>query len=252
MSALKFRMKPSYDCFGKVLSDNAFVWASKCIGGRHAVEEFVSCGVRPLAAGVNFEQVKVSLTPISKLKVPLPRFLLSHEDDVDGVKFLARVEQEARVIVGSYTRTEHKACIAGLQNNGRLNRVRELTGVAYGPRPVPVSTEVLKKRKADATRKVLAKCPKVPKKKRTETTKVTVAQVKSGLKRSSDADISSAKSAKLSKNIIPCAIAFAAAERFRPEARSSKSVSGASGSKADGGGPGSKTVAGAKKGYHVH
>jgi hypothetical protein len=55
-----------------------------------------------LAAGVNFEQVKVGLTPISKLKVPLPRFPLSHKDDEDDAKFLARVEQEARVIVGSY------------------------------------------------------------------------------------------------------------------------------------------------------
>jgi hypothetical protein len=110
--------------------------------------------------------VKVCLTPISKLKVPLPRFPLSREDDVDDVMFMARVEQEAIVIVGSYTRTEHKACIAGLQNNDRLNCVLKLVGVAYGPRLVPVSAEVLKKRKADATGKVLAKCPKVPEKKR--------------------------------------------------------------------------------------
>jgi hypothetical protein len=56
MSALKFCTKPSYDCSGKELSDNAFVWASKCIRGRHVVEEFVSCGVQPLAAGVNFDK----------------------------------------------------------------------------------------------------------------------------------------------------------------------------------------------------
>jgi hypothetical protein len=89
MSTIKFCTKPSYDCFGEDLSDGAFVWASKCIGARDVVEEFMSCGVWPLAAAVNFEQVKVGLTPISKLKVPLPRFPLSHEDDV---KFLTRVE----------------------------------------------------------------------------------------------------------------------------------------------------------------
>jgi hypothetical protein len=89
MSTIKFCTKPSYDCSGEDLSDGAFVWASKCIGGRDAVEEFMSCGVWPLATAVNFEQVRVSLTPISKLKVPLLRFPLSHEDDV---KFLARVE----------------------------------------------------------------------------------------------------------------------------------------------------------------
>jgi hypothetical protein len=167
----------------------------------------VSCGVWPLAAGVGFKQVKVSLTPISKLKVPLPRFPLSHKDDEDDAGFLARVEQEARVIVGSYTSTEHEACIASLPNNGRLNHALKLAGVAYGPRQVPVSTEVLKKRKADATGKVLANCPKVHEKKRMEPMKVVAAHAKGGLKRSSDADISSAKSVKLSKSVIPHAIA---------------------------------------------
>jgi hypothetical protein len=101
------------------------------------------------------------------------------------------------VIVGSYMRTEHKACITGLRNNSRLNYVLELTGVASRPCPVPVSTEVLKKRKADATGKVLAKRLKAPEKKRAEIAKVVVAQVKGGLKRSSDTNITLAKSTKL-------------------------------------------------------
>jgi hypothetical protein len=84
------------------------------------------------------------------VKVPLPRFPISHEDDEDDSKFLARVEQEARVVVGSYTCTEHKACLTGLQNNSHLNHVLELVRVAYGPRPVPISTEVLKKSSAKA------------------------------------------------------------------------------------------------------
>jgi hypothetical protein len=211
------------------------------------VEEFVSCGVWPLAASVNSEQVKVNLTPISKLKVPLPRFSLSREDDEDDVKFLAWVEQEARVIVGSYMCMEHDTCIAGLQNNDRLNRVLKLTGVAYGPRPVPISVEVLKKRKADATGKVLVKHLKASEKKKVETTKVAAVQVKGGLKRLSDTDISSAKSGKLSKNTVPCAIGFVATTRITPEACSSKNVFGALGSKAGGGGPSSKTVASGKK-----
>jgi hypothetical protein len=70
MSALRFHTKPPFDCPGDDLSDVAFIQASQCIGGRDAVEEFVSCGVWPLAAGVNFEQVKVGVTPVSKLKVP--------------------------------------------------------------------------------------------------------------------------------------------------------------------------------------
>jgi hypothetical protein len=61
--------------------------------------------------------------------VPLPRFSLSREDDTH---FLVRVEQESRNIVGSYTRTEHKACIASLPNNSRLNLVLEVVGWLMG------------------------------------------------------------------------------------------------------------------------
>jgi hypothetical protein len=60
--------------------------------------------------------------------------------------------------------------------------VLQLAGVAYGPHPVPVFTEVLKKRKEDATRKVLAKRPKAHEKKGTESAKDPAACVKSGLK----------------------------------------------------------------------
>jgi hypothetical protein len=114
MSTLKFHMKPYFKCHHDDLSNEAFIWASKCIGGRDAVEEFVCCGVWPQAIGVNFEHVKVRETLVSKLKVPLPRFPLRRKDDEYDTEFLARVEQEARVIVGSYTRMEHEACIFGL------------------------------------------------------------------------------------------------------------------------------------------
>jgi hypothetical protein len=80
--------------------------------------------------------------------------------------------------------------------------VLELTGVAYGPHLVPVSTDLLKNWKEDATAKLLVKRLKAPEKKRVETTKVIVAQVKGGMKRWSDRDITLAKFVKLSKNIV--------------------------------------------------
>jgi hypothetical protein len=219
------------------------------------VEEFVSCGVWPLAVGVDFEQVKVGEMLVSKLKVSLPIFPLCREDGEDDVQFLVRVDQEARVTVGRYTCTKHEACVAGLRNNGRLNRVFELTGVPYGPRPAPVSAEVFKKRKVDAAEKVLAKCLKepekrkgatakvaavpkkriveivkitvAPEKRKTEPTKVTVTQVKGGFKWSSDKDIASAKSTKPSKNIVPRVIASVAVTCITLETRGSNNVSGA-------------------------
>jgi hypothetical protein len=58
--------------------------------------------------------------------------------------------------VGTYTRSEYDACIAGLNNKGCLNCVLELARVAYGPLPVTgfdAFTEALKKRKTDSLRK---------------------------------------------------------------------------------------------------
>jgi hypothetical protein len=173
MSPLNFRTKPSVPDSAQDLSDDAFIWASQNIGGRDAVEEFVSCGVWPLCASVDFEQVKVDLTPVSQLKVPLPHFPLRHENEEGDLQFMARVEQGIRNIVGGYTCMEHEACIASLLNNDCLNHVLKVVGVGYGPCPVPISTEVLKKRKADAAAKVLAKRPKLVEKKSVGLVKVS-------------------------------------------------------------------------------
>jgi hypothetical protein len=179
MSALNFRMEPSISYSAQGLSDDAFIWASQNIGGRDTVEVFVPCGIWPLSAGVDFEHVKVDLTLVSQLKVPLPNFPMRHKDDV---RFLARVKQEARNIVGGYTRMEHKACIASLPNNDRLNHVLEVMGVGYGSRPMPVSAEVLKKRKAEAAVKVSGKHPKVAEKKVAIPTKVSGSHASAGSK----------------------------------------------------------------------
>jgi hypothetical protein len=112
MSGLRFHTEPPFDCPDDDLSDAAFVWASKFIGDQDAMEEFVACSVWSLGAGVNVDQVSVGVTPVSKLKVPLPNFVASHKDGEDDVKFLVRVESDAKVIVGSYTRPEHDACVA--------------------------------------------------------------------------------------------------------------------------------------------
>jgi hypothetical protein len=124
------------------------------------VEEFVACGMHPLPAGVGFDKVANLVTPVSKLKVHLPKFVVVHKDDKDDVQFLTRVELEAEGIMGSYTRLEHEACAVRLRNGGRLNRVFELVEVAYGPRSEPGTeefTEASKKRKMDAAGKNLSK-----------------------------------------------------------------------------------------------
>jgi hypothetical protein len=109
------------------------------------------------------------------------------EDGEDDAQLLARVEQEARNIMGSYTHAEHKARVASLLNNGHLNCIVEVAGVSYGPRPVPVSAEVLKKRKVDAAAKVFGKHLKVTEKKSAMPVKVSGSRVSVGSKRPSSA-----------------------------------------------------------------
>jgi hypothetical protein len=239
MSTLNFPMKPSIQDSVEDLSDDAFLWACKNIGGRDAVEEFMSCGIWLLSAGVDFEHVKVGVTPASQLTVLLPSFPLSCED---GVKLIVRVEQEARNIMGGYVHAEHEACTTSLPNNGRLNRVLEVVGVAYGSCPLPVSAEVLKKREADAIAKVLAKRPKVTEKKGAGLAKVSGLHASGGSKWPSGADIPPAKSAKLSKGIVPRAITSAATTCIMPEMCISKVSAGAGGAKGGGRHLGCKTV----------
>jgi hypothetical protein len=219
MSALNFHMKPISSDTAQDLNDDAFVWASQNIGGRDAVEEFLSCGVWLLSAGVYFEHVKVDFTPVSRLKIPLPNFPLRCEGEKDGVRFPTRVEQEARNIVGAYTRAEHEASLASIPNNGRLSHVLRLTGVSYGSHPVPVSAEVLKKKKADVVAKVSGKHPKVAEKKIALVVKISGLSVDAGSRRPSGGDVLPVKSMKLSKGVIPRAIAKAVATRIMPEMR---------------------------------
>jgi hypothetical protein len=116
---LDFRTEPPFYCADDDSGDATFVEATKFIGGRDTMEEFVAYGMQPLAADVGFKKIGTFTTPESELRVPLPWFLAVHKDDEDDMKFLARVELEAEGIVGSYTRPERDACITNMCNRGR-------------------------------------------------------------------------------------------------------------------------------------
>jgi hypothetical protein len=139
------------------------------------VEEFIACDMYPLVAGVSFDRLTTCVTPVSKLKVPLKKFVAVRKDnDEDDIQFLARVELEVEGIVGSCTKPEHDAFLSHVHNRGQLNHIFELAGVAYGPWPMPGTkefTEAAKKKGLDAAGKNPIKHPKVAGKKKMETTK---------------------------------------------------------------------------------
>jgi hypothetical protein len=100
-------------CADEDSGDIAFIHATKFIRGRDAMEEFLACGMYPLVADAGFDRVATRTMPISKLKVPLPKFMAVRKDDDEGdVQFLEMVELEAEGIVGSYTKPEHDAFLA--------------------------------------------------------------------------------------------------------------------------------------------
>jgi hypothetical protein len=90
-------------------------------------------------------------------------------------------------------------------------------GVSYGPRPVPILAEVLKKRKADAAAKVLGKHPKVAEKKIALAMKISGSRTGASFKRPSGGNILPVKSTKLSKGAIPRTIGSAATTHVMSE-----------------------------------
>jgi hypothetical protein len=66
--------------------DAAFVRATKFIRGRDAVEEFVACGMHPLAVVVGFNKVATLMTLALRLRVPLPKYDAVYKEDEDLFK----------------------------------------------------------------------------------------------------------------------------------------------------------------------
>jgi hypothetical protein len=52
MSALDFAVEPSFECANDNASDVTFVNATRSIGSRDAVEEYLACGLLPLSTSV--------------------------------------------------------------------------------------------------------------------------------------------------------------------------------------------------------
>jgi hypothetical protein len=127
MRVLDYTVERDVECLDNNVNGVAFVLTTATIGGRDAVKEFLACGMCPLASD----------------------------------HFLAKVETDAKNVLGSYGPREHGVLItAKLLNGGDLNLVFEQMGVPYAPCPL-TGTEtfeaVTKKRKANVSKNRLQK-----------------------------------------------------------------------------------------------
>jgi hypothetical protein len=70
------------------MSALGFMLAHECvvssIRGRDVVE-YLACGMYPLSTGIYFQGVTDGVTPVSRVKLLLPRFLTIRSDDEDDV-----------------------------------------------------------------------------------------------------------------------------------------------------------------------
>jgi hypothetical protein len=133
MTALDFAMEPPFECGDDDAGDVAFVKATRCIGGRDVVDEFMAYGLYPLLMSFGLGEIVDREMPVSKLHLPLPEFPIAMLPNETNDHFCVRVELVAVNIMGSYARGEHDVCIALVSNEGSVNRVFEQAGMPFGP-----------------------------------------------------------------------------------------------------------------------
>jgi hypothetical protein len=68
MSELDYAMEPEVECVDNDPNDAAFVQATRTVGGRDAVKEYVTCKMYPLDTSFFFESVAFGMTPMSKVE----------------------------------------------------------------------------------------------------------------------------------------------------------------------------------------
>jgi hypothetical protein len=121
----------------------------------------VACKMYHVASSFGFSVVSVGMTPVLKIRMPLPLFPVQTASMENGPRVLEELEMEAGRILGSFGPKEYDALeMAKLPNGGRLNHVFEQMGLAYAPCPLP-GTEAFQatreKRKSEVSKKPIAK-----------------------------------------------------------------------------------------------
>jgi hypothetical protein len=76
MSALELFTELPVDCLDTNAGDVTFVKATGTIGGHDAVQDHLACVLYPLSASFSLGEVANGITPVSKLRVPLPKFFV--------------------------------------------------------------------------------------------------------------------------------------------------------------------------------
>jgi hypothetical protein len=74
MTGQDFVMEPPFECPDVNVGDVTFIKATRTIGGRDAVEEYMAHALYRLSASFSLSEIVNGETPVSKLAVPMPKF----------------------------------------------------------------------------------------------------------------------------------------------------------------------------------
>jgi hypothetical protein len=78
--------EPPFECPDDEIGDAAFIKATRIIGGRDAMEEYMACGLFPLSASFSLGEVADREMLVSKLSLHMPDFQVARllEETNDG------------------------------------------------------------------------------------------------------------------------------------------------------------------------
>jgi hypothetical protein len=127
---------PHFEVVEEDQDEGALHYAARLSSGRDLVEEFIACGVWPLAHGWALGKIAPRRIPtLGGQLVRSPTFAVDLRGR-DAAAFVREIEAEAIKIVGKYTsKTETLRSWDICGSNVRLNRVFERDNLPYGPYP---------------------------------------------------------------------------------------------------------------------
>jgi hypothetical protein len=161
MGELDYAIESEVECTDSDPNDAAFVRVTITIRGHDAIVEYMVWKFFSLATGFGFKSVPLGTTLVSKVETPLPLFVVGTIAAEHANHFLAKVDMEAKKVMGSFGPREYDALrVADIPNAGCLNCIFEQIGISYFPRPQPGSTAAQltnRKRKAEVAKKSIAK-----------------------------------------------------------------------------------------------
>jgi hypothetical protein len=137
MSALDNLTEAPRGCAREDANAMAFEEATKIIGGRNAVEEFLAYDIWPLSDNWDFE-VKRMESPLSKVTMPMPKVTAIIAEQETVASFEVRIASAANQLVGNYGVSKDRAYVTELLHS-HLNHIFELAGVNYQSRPEPIA-----------------------------------------------------------------------------------------------------------------